>query len=192
MEYLSKKLDLSTIEVALTQIALKEKRYQKGEMIFFAEHIHDCGVFLESGLARGYFIDENGKDTTWHFYFNDEYSHDTNLFVIDYNSFIYQKPSKIHFEALSDCSLIFLKKKDLELLHSLSKKWLKFSLDIAESAYSFVHEKYFSQITQSAEQRYAFLQQTMPHLLEKVPQYHLASYIGITPQHLSRLKKHKS
>ncbi|MBD3841706.1 MAG: Crp/Fnr family transcriptional regulator [Campylobacterales bacterium] len=189
IDFLKQHLDLNTIESALAKISIKEKKYKKGEMIFLPEYIHDAAPFLADGLARGYYIDENGKETTWHFYFNDEYSHLTNFFVIDYHSFIYQVPSKIHFEAVQDCTLYFTSKKDLELLQTLSKKWLKFSLNIAELAYSFVHEKYFSQITQSADARFEFIQQTMPHILDKVPQYQIASYIGITPQHLSRLKK---
>jgi len=82
-----------------------------------------------------------------------------------------------------------MKKEDIDYLCSQSLKWSEFMRRASDMAYSLVHEKYFAQLVQNAEERFAKFLKTTPHLLSKVPQYHIASYLGITPQHLSRLKK---
>ncbi|CUV66060.1 putative Cyclic nucleotide-binding protein [Sulfurovum sp. enrichment culture clone C5] len=189
LEFLNQNITLSSDEVQLLNNNLNQKHFQKGETIHHCEHIHDGIYFIESGTARGYYIDENGKDTTWYIYFNDENSHLTNLVVFDYDSYLNQTPSKLHFEALSDCSVWIMKKKDIEYLCSQYLKWSEFMRRSSDMAYSLVHQKYFTQLVQNAEERFAEFLIKTPYLLHKVPQYHIASYLGITPQHLSRLKK---
>ncbi|MDD5161087.1 MAG: Crp/Fnr family transcriptional regulator [Sulfuricurvum sp.] len=189
LEFLNLNITLSSDEVDLLNHKMVQKHFKKGEMIHHCEHIHDSTYFIESGTARGFYIDENGKDTTWLIYFNDENSHMTNLFVLDYDSYLNQTPSKLHFEALSDCTVSIMKKEDVETLCSHYHKWSEFMRKSSDTAYSLVHEKFFSQLVENAEERFARFLKTTPHLLHKVPQYHIASYLGITPQHLSRLKK---
>lgn len=188
-EFMNQNITLSGDEVELLKKTLFKKHFKKGESIHHCEHTHDSTYFIESGTARGYYIDENGKDTTWYIYFNDENSHLTNLFVIDYDSYLNQTPSKLHFEALSDCTVWIMKKEDIDYLCLQHLKWSEFMRRSSDMAYSLVHEKYFTQLVQNAEERFAEFLIKTPYLLNKVPQYHIASYLGITPQHLSRLKK---
>lgn len=188
-EFLNHNIDLMEDEIALLSNRIVQKHFQKGKTIHHAEHIHDSIYFIESGSARGYYIDENGKDTTWYMYFNDKDSHLTNLIVFDYDSYLNQSPSNLHFEALSDCVFYIMQKEDIEYLCSQHLKWSEFMRRSSDMAYSLVHQKYFAQLIQNAEERFAEFLLKTPYLLEKVPQYHIASYLGITPQHLSRLKK---
>lgn len=189
LEFLNQNIALSSDEAQLLNNNLSQKYFQKGDTIHHCEHIHESIYFIESGTARGYYIDENGKDTTWYIYFNDENSHLTNLIVFDYDSYLYQIPSKLHFEALSDCTVWIMKKEDIEYLCSQHLKWSEFMRRSSDLAYSLLHKKYFAQLLQNAEERFAEFLRKTPYLLHKVPQYHIASYLGITPQHLSRLKK---
>lgn len=189
LEFLNKNIALTNDEVESLIKMFCQKRFKKGEVIHHAEHIHDCIYFIESGVARGYYIDENGKDTTWYIYFNDENSHLTNLVVFDYDSYLSQTPSKLYFEAISDCSFQIMKKEDKEYLCSHDLKWSEFMRRSSDLAYSLVHKKFFTQLVQNAEERFAEFLKKTPYLLNKVPQYHIATYLGITPQHLSRLKK---
>ncbi|MGD9970155.1 MAG: Crp/Fnr family transcriptional regulator [Sulfuricurvum sp.] len=189
LEFLCRNVDLGDGDTETLAREFHPKRFDKGSMIHHVEHVHDSIYFIESGIARGYYIDENGKDTTWYIYFNDENAHLTNLVVFDYFSYLNALPSNLHFEAISDCTFQVVPKALIEHLCQQDVRWSEFMREASNQAYSLVHEKYFAQLVCNAEARFAkFLQET-PHLLEKVPQYHIASFLGITPQHLSRLKK---
>lgn len=113
----------------------------------------------------------------------------TNLFVIDYHSLISGEHSRIQFEAVTDCVICSLPYSSICALHLVSKKWVLFSLKMADLAYSFVHRKYMIQLTGDTETRYRMLLEDMPHLFDLFPHYQIASYIGISPQHLSRIRK---
>lgn len=187
--FLKTHVDLNSLELAMVTLTPQRRTFGRGQIILEAEAVHRHILFLETGLARGYVLEQSGRDRTWHFYFNDEHSHMTNLFVIDYHSLNTEEPSQIQFEAVTDCELYAIPFDDVARLHRLSKKWVGFSLLMANLAYSFVHRKYFTMLTGDAEERYQRLLAEMPHLFDLFPHYQIASYIGITPQHLSRIRK---
>ena len=78
--FISKHISLNPIEWTL--IKLKIEHYKKGDVILHLGDVCKKLIFITSGLARGYMIDENGKDHTWVIYFNDSNAHMTNLFKI--------------------------------------------------------------------------------------------------------------
>ena len=112
-----------------------------------------------------------------------------NLFVVDYDSFIKQCESRLSIEALEDCELIYLCSEDLEFLYSKYKTSEHFGRLMSQEAYSLLHNRIIDMQLKSAKERFAEFMRNTPYLLEKVPQYYIASYLGITPQHLSRLKR---
>ena len=85
--FIGKYISLNPIEWTLIKSKLKIERYQKGDVILHMGDVYNRLMFINFGLARGYMIDENGKDHTWVIYFNDSNAHMTNLFVVDYESF---------------------------------------------------------------------------------------------------------
>lgn len=188
-QFIEKYVNLNFIEWSLIKSKLKVVHYKKGDII---HHIGDTPsqlLFITEGLARSYVISENGKDNTWTLYFSDANSHIVNLFVVDYDAFIHRTESKIEIEALEDCTLIATNYIDINYIYNQTKKGDRFGRLMAEEAYGFIHHRIISSQTKSAKERFIEFMQTTPHLLEKVPQYHIATYLGITPQHLSRLKK---
>ncbi|MDO8453999.1 MAG: Crp/Fnr family transcriptional regulator [Sulfurimonas sp.] len=165
------------------------KTFQKGEIILHQGDICKNLYFMNSGLARGYIIDKTGKDFTWSIFFNDHNAHMCNLFATDYESFLHQKTTTIHIEALEDCEVVITSFDNIQFIYNHLKSGERFGRLMAEEAYSYLHNQIINRQLKSAKERFEeFLQQT-PHLLEKVPQYHIATFLGITPQHLSRLKK---
>jgi CRP-like cAMP-binding protein len=187
--FIQKYLNLNFLEWKLIESRLRIKNFQQGETILHQGDICRNLYFINSGLARGYIIDENGKDFTWSIYFNDTNAHMTNLFVTDYESFLNQKASLIHIEALEDCEVVVTTFSDIQFIYNNLKKGERFGRLMAEEAYKYLHHQIINREIKSAKERFEeFLKQT-PHLLDKVPQYHIATFLGITPQHLSRLKK---
>lgn len=168
---------------------LHQIEFKKGETILHQGDVCKNLYFMLNGLARAYIIDENGKDLTWSIFFNDNNSHMINLFVTDYDSFLTQSESSLHIEALEDTILVGVDFKSVQFLYQNAKNGDRFGRLMSEVAYRYLHEKTISRRTKSAKERFEeFLKQT-PYLLDKVPQYHIATLLDITPQHLSSLKK---
>ena len=191
--FIDRYISFNRIEWALFKSKLKIVHFKKGEIIHYAGDICTKMMFLNSGLARAYLLDENGKDFTWSIFFNDKNAEMINLFIVDYESFINQSPSKISIEILEDCEVVVANYADIQFLYNKLKKGERFGRLMSQEAYSYLHNYFITRQTYSAKERFDDFIDKTPYLLDKVPQYHIASLLGITPQHLSRLKKeHKN
>ncbi|MBL0686562.1 MAG: Crp/Fnr family transcriptional regulator [Sulfurospirillum sp.] len=187
--FIQKYVSLNFIEWNIVKSKFKIIHYKKGDVIHKIGNISTKLMFINSGLARGYTIDENGKDYTFTIYFNDKNSHMTNLFVVDYESFLTQTPSKLCIDAIEDCEVVSTSYKDMQFLYSNTKKGDRFGRLMSDEAYVYLHNFIIQRQTLSAKERFEDFMHSTPHLLDKLPQYHIATFLGITPQHLSRLKK---
>lgn len=187
--FIDQYISFNTIEWSLLKSKLKIAHFKKGKIIHYAGDICTKMMFLNSGLARAYLLDEKGKDFTWSIFFNDKNAEMTNLFIVDYDSFINQSPSKISIEILEDCEVVVSSYEDVQFLYNNLQKGERFGRLMSQEAYSYLHNYFISRQTNSAKERFDDFIHKTPYLLEKVPQYHIASLLGITPQHLSRLKK---
>jgi len=188
-QFIENYISFNTLEWKLIQTKLQTVHYKKGEIIHHQGDICKKSLFITNGLARGYIINEDGKDYTWHIFFNDENSKMFNLFAIDNNSFTNQVPSRLEIEALENCEFVEIEYKDVEFLYSYFKKGERFGRLLNQKAYGDLQDMFCDRQTKTAQQRFDNFMDKTPYLLNKVPQYHIASYLGITPQHLSRLKK---
>jgi len=186
--FIEKYVSLNFLEWNLFKSKVKIKRYKKGQTIHHIGDICTKLAFINSGLARAYIIGEDGKDYTWSIFFNDENSHMTNLFVVDYDSFTNQTESNLSIEAIEDCELFVIDYKDIQFMYDKLKKGERFGRLMAQEAYSYLHKMAIDRQLKTAKERFDEFMQKTPYLLDKVPQYHIATFLGITPQHLSRLK----
>jgi len=188
-DFMQKYISLNSTDWDIIKSKLKIEYLKKGEIIHNIGDVSSKIMFVNSGLARTYILDENGKDNTWAIHFNDENSYMTNLFIGDYESFINQTQSKLAIDALEDCEVIVLDYEDLEFLYDNTKMGDRFGRLINQEAYTYLHNSIIIRQTKTAKERFENFISETPYLLEKVPQYHIATFLGITPQHLSRLKK---
>lgn len=187
--FIEKHVHFNIIEWTLFKSKLKISNHKKGEIIHYAGDICTKLMFINSGIVREYFIDDSGKDHTWNICFNDENAQMINVYVVDYDSFINQRESKISFEVLEDCELLSVNYSDVQFLYNYSKKGERFGRLMAERAYTYTHNLIIDRLTKTASQRFKEFMVKTPYLLDKVPQYHIATLLGIAPQSLSRLKK---
>ncbi|MES9881067.1 MAG: Crp/Fnr family transcriptional regulator [Sedimenticola sp.] len=187
--YISELSPISEVEWNRSVSLCNIKKYNEKEIIHSQGEVSDSIMFLCDGLARSYLIDTEGRDFTWSVHFNAPESNIKNLFVVDYASFIKSEPSKLGFEALQNTTVVKINKEDVYSLYSSSHYWSNIGRVISEMAYYFTHHRTLSLLTQSAKERYENLVSENISFIENVPQYYVASYLGITPQSLSRLKK---
>jgi len=197
MKYLRKELEKS-IEITdeewkFVSSKFKPKSSKKGEIIHYAGEIFSEIWYIKSGLARSYFIDNNGKDFTWQLYFNDESMSKLNLFMDDSVSYYEQSGSLLSFEILEDAEFEIISMIDMDAIFDMNIKWQQFGrMMIHNTWYASTYKRVVSLMSENAEERYQRLLREYPTIFEKVKSYHIASYLGIAPQTLSKLRKSES
>jgi CRP-like cAMP-binding protein len=188
-DFINHNIGVTKDEWRLLEERLEIRHYKKGERISFKDEIWNEVMYINYGMVRSYIINDEGKDFTRQFYFNSSESRTANLFVIDLSSFTTQLPSNRSFEVLINCELIVFSREILYGLYEKYKKWEFIGRKMAELAYIDMDLFYYNLLTKTPKERYIYLKKTMSNLLDDVPQYHIASYLGITPVSLSRIKK---
>ena len=188
-KFIEQYISFNLIEWTLFKSKLQIREFKKGETILHIGDVCEKLYFIDSGLARGYMISEEGKDYTWSIFFNDENAQMTNLFVVDYDSFLNQNSSSLNIEALEATTLISIDHREIQFIYDNLKKGERFGRLMSQEAYIHLHQQTINRQIKTAEERFEEFMKKTPYLLEKVPQYHIATFLGITPQYLSMLKK---
>lgn len=139
-------------------------------------------AFIKSGIFRSFYLSDDGKDMTYCFRF-------PNTLMAAYSSFISGSLSKENMQAINDAELLVLKKESMDVIVQDDLNWTKFLKIIAEQEYLELENRFFQLQRDSASQRYAALLENYPDYIQKIPLQYLASYLGITQRHLSRIRK---
>lgn len=138
--------------------------------------------FLTKGLFRMYYIDPEGNEINYRFAVE-------NNFMVDFQSFLTQKPSRYYWQAMRDADVLGFGYEDIQRVYQLSPRWDRFGRLMAEKVYQQVNEPIEMMQFLTPEQRYQYLLDTQPHLFDQISLFHLSSYLGITPESLSRIRK---
>jgi CRP-like cAMP-binding protein len=137
--------------------------------------------FIRKGLLRMFYL-VDGKEICVGFGRENEY-------LAQYDSFLTRTPSAGNIDALEDCELINLSYDDIQNLYLSFPVFERFGRKVAEMLFIMISSQTNRLLTLTPEERYQQLQEEQSYILQRVPQYMIASYIGITPEHLSRLRK---
>lgn len=172
---------LTEQDCAIFDSSLKTKTLKAKEYFLLAENTCREIGFINSGGFRTFYLSE-GKEINTHFVFE-------NQFVVDYDSFIQQKPSRYTIQALEDVEIVTFNLHTLQNAYNLSHNWERFGRIMAEHAFKLTSQRVESFLFLNGEQRYLQLLDNEPHLIERVPLYHIASYLGLERESLSRLRK---
>jgi CRP-like cAMP-binding protein len=160
---------------------VKFKKLRKKDMLLEEGTVCNFIAFLNSGVIREYAF-QNGKDTTVDFV-------SENQFASDYQSFITRSPSKQYLEALTDVELIILRREEINSLYDEYKVWERFGRLIIERIFCINEAKRKKLIATTHDEQYRDFAAVYPQIVQQVPQYYIASYLGLTPEHLSRIRK---
>jgi CRP/FNR family transcriptional regulator, anaerobic regulatory protein len=139
-------------------------------------------AFVEKGELRMFYVTAEGKEINIEFFFEND-------FVTSYQSLIQQRPSKYYLQAITPCELITISHESLQEAYAKSFYWQKFGRIIAERVFTLAEQRTEGFLFQNAEERYLNLLKNRPLVFEKIPLYHIASYLGIERESLSRLRK---
>lgn len=160
------------------------KSVSKGTVVTRGGDVANKLYFLHSGVFRYYLISKDGKDITKDFAIDNQ-----NPFCMAYSSFMTNHPSHIFIEALTDSEISVWSRAYVFPLLNSNPYWLRFSQRIAMGMYIRKEKKEISLIKDLARKRFDDFKRDFPDLLRRIPQHYVASYLNITPETLSRIKK---
>ncbi|HTF81914.1 MAG TPA: Crp/Fnr family transcriptional regulator [Cytophagales bacterium] len=157
------------------------KSFKKGDFLIKAGEVSKHLGFIHSGVFRTYYDTIEGNDTTYCLSF-------PNTFITAYSSYLAKEKSHLYIQALTDAELFVISKEALEHLTKKNMKWILFFKMITDTYYIALENRVFELQRENAETRYRNLMNNHPEYIQKVPLQYIASYLGITQRHLSRLR----
>ncbi len=161
----------------------QKKKYAKGD--FYNEYKNVCKHlgFIVKGVFRSYYVnDENGEEKNV-FFFSDH------QIIVSYKSFLDQAPCNYYTESMMESEILYIHINQLSDLYHQSHQWERFGRLVAERAFGMAMTKAEGFMFMSPEQRYIQLLDQHPDIFNRVPLYHVASYLGIQGPSLSRIRK---
>lgn len=176
-----KVIDLTSEDEKQIRLFFKEKSIKKGDFFLAEGKICSYVGFVVKGLLR-YYINHDGEDKTYAFA-------QENDFVCNYESFIPQTPSTKIIQALEDCNILQVSYVDLQKFYKNVAQGERFGRLVIEQVFIQTLRELSSFYTDTPEQRYAHFMANHADLAQRVSQYHIASYVGVKPQSLSRIRK---
>ncbi|MDW3652832.1 MAG: Crp/Fnr family transcriptional regulator [Bacteroidia bacterium] len=172
---------LTEEEIEAFQDMLVPKRLKKGE--YFIQEGRVCReiAFISSGFFRSYYFSSSGEELTYCFTFQQS-------FLAAYSSFITQEPTQENIQAMMEVEMLTISREKIIALENSSSNWLKVFKRMAEEEYVKMEKRIFLLQKESAETKYQDLLKHHPDYLNLIPLNYLASYLGITQRHLSRIR----
>lgn len=177
---LSEKATISETEWEFIASKLELKTYKKKEFLIKSNAIENKIHFILEGVFR-MFIDLPEKDITVDFGF-------PNNFISSYSSFLTQNPSVSCIQSLTKSKVIYITREDLDEIYKQTKVGESIGRIFAEEFFRYKSKRELSFLLESPTERYLNLVKEQQQLIQEIPQKYLASYIGITPQALSRIR----
>jgi CRP-like cAMP-binding protein len=170
------------LEIVLNYFEFKS--IKKKTLLLHSGQISNEVFFLIKGCIRLY-CEKNGEELSTYFFTE-------NMFAGSYDSFLSRKPSKVAIETLEDCEVLILTHESQETLYEVFSKMNEFIRKAIEQRFVLLHDLFISYLLNSPEERYLTLMKERPELLQRIPQHQIASFIGVTPVSLSRIRNRVS
>jgi CRP/FNR family transcriptional regulator len=163
---------------------LQQKQIKNKELVLKSGQVCDAYYFVAQGVLRMYTITDSGNEHIIQFGID-------NWWLCDYTSFDTKKPSQFNIQALEPSTLIIIDRKVQEELFEKIPKLERYFRLILQRAYSATLIRVHYIFTTSGEARYHHFNNLFPEFVQRIPQYMLASYLGFTPEFLSKIRAKK-
>jgi CRP-like cAMP-binding protein len=177
----SRYIDLTDEEKAYYVSLLQIKKVRKRQFIVQPDFVSNYRTYILKGSLRAYLIDEKGQDHTVALGIDD-------WWIADFSSYIYREPATLFVEALEDSTLIQISYDDEQMLFEKVPKFEKFYRMLVQGGYAHLQKRILSNIGLKAADRYESFLAKYPEMAARIPQYALASYLGISHELLSKIR----
>jgi CRP-like cAMP-binding protein len=160
----------------------KKVELKKGAIILQENEVVLDQYFVLDGCLRTYFIDETGKEYTLQFAIND-------WWISDYTAFFSTTKAILNIECIKDATLYKVSRESMEDLYETFPQLERLFRKKLENAFASFQKRILSNLSQSVQERYLNFMETYPNIEQHIKNYHIASYLGITTESLSRIRK---
>lgn len=182
IDYFENFLPLNDEEKSVVEETFRERRVRRRQFILHEGDVCTHNTFVVEGCFRMYMVDEKGKEHNLQFAIE-------NWWIGDIGSFHSEEPSKLYIEALENSVILQIKKEDQLRLFVDHPKFNHIFRVFTENALVSAQRRILQNISSTAEERYLDFAQRYPHLFNRISNVQIASYIGVTPEFLSKIRK---
>jgi CRP-like cAMP-binding protein len=182
---LSKHIQLTDQEIQFFTSILKHRKIRKRQYLLQAGDINPYENFVIKGCLRAFTVDAEGEEHIVMFGLE-------GWWISDMYSFLTNTPATQHIDALEDSEVLSIEKSDLEKLYEQVPKFNKFFLKLLQNAFVAHQKRILSKNSQTAEEQYLEFITKYPAIEQRVPQSQIASYLGITPETISRIRRQQA
>ena len=178
---IAKHVDLSEEEKQIVLNQFETASFKNKEILLKPGQIGDWAYFVQQGIIRNYTIDENATEHVLSFA-------SPGWWIADMYSFLTGKPSNSYIEVIDDAEVYIITKDKQEELYKLVPKTERFFRILIENSLIANQQRLVDKLSLSAEERYENFAKKYPEVKNCLPQKHIASYIGVTPEFFSKMK----
>lgn len=180
--YLLHTVGLSETEASEISIGLHREKYEKGSVLLRKGDVCKHSFFVEKGLLRSYMLDDDGKEHVIQFA-------PEKWFIVDRSSVYFNDPSESYIEAIEDTETVWINEDFMCRAAEVSSTFGRYNDKLLHNHIRQMQKRINLLLGATAEKRYLSFIKMYPDLLLRVPQWMIASYLGITPESLSRVRK---
>lgn len=182
LAHVSQFIQLEPVEIEYFTSLLRYKMIRKRQYLVQAGDVCKFDSFVLKGCLRTYYVDDRGGEHVVQFAVE-------NWWTGDLYSFLSQSPAAYNTDALEDSELLQIDQASLEELYRRVPKFERFFRILSQRAFVAAEKRVIDTISQTAEARYRQFIERYPGLDQRVPQHLIASYLGFTPEFLSRMRR---
>jgi CRP-like cAMP-binding protein len=180
-----KNLRFTNEEIIIIESVFHKVNVKKGTILLNADEFVNAQYYILEGCLRSYHIDKQGKEHTIQFGIKD-------WWISDYTAFFTSEKSIMTIEVIQDGTLYRIAEEDKEFLYEQIPKIDRFFRIKLERAFGSFQKRILANLSQTATERYLNFMVTYPNIEKNIKNYHIASYLGITTESLSRIRKELS
>ena len=180
--YFEKFLPLEEEEISFLESVFKERKVRRRQFILQEGDVCKVNSFVVEGCLKMYMVDENGKEHNLQFAVE-------NWWIGDIGSFHSEQPSKLYIEAIESSVILQIKKEDQLKLFVDFPKFNRIFRVFTENALISFQIRVLQNISSTAEERYLDFRERYPYFLNRISNVQIASYLGVTPEFLSTIRK---
>ncbi|HVU98024.1 MAG TPA: Crp/Fnr family transcriptional regulator [Puia sp.] len=182
--YAKKFVPLSEKEAMDFMAPFQEVKVRKRQFIVQPGFVARHRWWVIQGALRGYVVGDAGEDYTIQLAIEE-------WWISDYNSYIFQQPASMFVVALEDCVLLQISHEDEKELKAANHKFETFFRILGERSTASMQRRIIMNLTHTAEERYHYFLENYPLMADRLPQYVIASFLGMTTEFLSKIRNRK-
>lgn len=182
IDYFNNHLPLNENDIQFVRENFIERRIKRKQFILQEGDISNKNTFVVSGCFRMYLVDDKGRDHNIQFAIE-------NYWVGDISSFFKEEPSRLYIEAMEQSIILQINKDKVLEMYENYPKFNRIFRVLAENAMVHLQNRILQNISSTAEERYLEFLKRSPHLFNRISNVQIASYLGVTPEFLSTIRK---